>query len=472
MSTIKRREAIKYIGAGASCIAAGENLFARSALSSNPGKKPNIIFLLTDDQRWDAVGCMGNPIIHTPNMDTLAENGALFKNAYVTTPICCSSRASILAGQYSRRHGIHDFRKNFSGDALVQTYPMLLREAGYRTGFVGKYGIGNTDDTMPVEEFDIWYGFPGWGTYEQKDEQGRYKHLTQIMGEQSLDFLRGCKQEQPFCLSVSFKAPHVQDADPRQFIPDPAFNNLYINENIPAPETAEPRYYEAMPEFLRNSEARVRWKKRFSTPEKYRESVKNYYRLVTGVDVVIGQIWDELTRLNFEDNTVIMLMGDNGFYLGEHGFAGKWFGHEESIRVPLILYDPRLPEEKRGQKLDGMALNIDIAPTILSLADLPIAGVMQGSDLITLITGEARNWRKDFFFEHLFDDHPLIPKSEGVVTKRYKYLVYFEQRPIYEELYDLKNDPHEKNNLAKNPNYREILESLKARLSELREKAE
>ncbi len=198
MSTMKRRKAIKYIGAGASCIAAGKNLFARSVSSSNPGKKPNIIFLLTDDQRWDVVGCMGNPIIHTPNMDTLAENGALFKNAYVTTPICCSSRASILAGQYSRRHGINDFSINFSSDALAQTYPMLLREAGYRTGFVGKYGIGNTDDTMPVEEFDVWYGFPGWGTYEQKDEQGRYKHLTQIMGEQSLDFLRDCTQEKQY----------------------------------------------------------------------------------------------------------------------------------------------------------------------------------------------------------------------------------------------------------------------------------
>lgn len=472
MSTIKRREAIKYIGAGASYIAAGKNLFARSAPSSNPGKKPNIIFLLTDDQRWDSVGCMGNPIIHTPNMDYLAENGVLFKNAYVTTPICCSSRASILAGQYSRRHGIHDFSINFSGDALAQTYPMLLREAGYRTGFVGKYGIGNTDDTMPVEEFDIWYGFPGWGTYEQKDEQGRYKHLTQIMGEQSIDFLKGCTQEKPFCLSVSFKAPHVQDADPRQFIPDPVFDNLYVNDTIPAPETAEPRYFEAMPEFLRNSEARVRWKKRFPTPEKYQESVKNYYRLVTGVDVVIGQIREELKRLNFEDNTVIMLMGDNGFYLGEHGFAGKWFGHEESIRVPLILYDPRLPKEKRGQKPDGMALNIDIAPTILSLAGLPITGVMQGSDLMPLISGDAHNWRKDFFFEHLFDKHELIPKSEGVVTERYKYLIYFEQRPVYEELYDIKNDPHEKNNLAKDKEHREILESLRARLIELREEAE
>jgi len=468
MKTVKRRDALRYIGAGMACLAAGT---APAGAGGRPGR-PNIIFLLTDDQRWDAAGCMGNPVIRTPNMDKLAREGVLFENAYVTTPICCSSRASILTGQYTRRHGINDFFTDFTREALDETYPMLLRKAGYRTGFVGKYGVGNTDKAMPVNKFDVWYGFPGWGKYEQKDERGRYKHLTRIMGEQCLEFLRGCPPDRPFCLSVSFKAPHVQDEDPRQFIPDPAYDALYRDVTIPPPVTAAPEYFEALPEFLRKSEARVRWKKRFATPEMYQRSVKNYYRLVTGVDTVLGLIREELKRLSLDGNTVIIFTSDNGFYLGEHGLAGKWFGHEESIRVPLFIYDPRLPGDRRGRRLDGIALNIDIAPTILSLAGVPVPPGMQGRDLAPLVHGTADDWRTDFLFEHHFDKHPLIPKSEGVVTERFKYIVYFEQDPQYEELYDIENDPHEKNNLAGDPRYGDVLERLRRRLAELREAAE
>jgi len=472
MTTMDRRKFLTFCSVGTSSLALSTALHGQDSKDNNPDKRPNIIFLLTDDQRWDSMGCMGNPIIQTPNMDNMARNCVIFRNAYVTTPICCASRASLLTGQYARRHGIHNFFKNFSEDALAQTYPLLLRQTGYRTGFVGKYGVGNTDETMPVDKFDRWYGFPGWGTYEQIDENGNLKHLTQIMGEQSIEFLRGCSQKQPFCLSVSFKAPHVQDEDPRQFIPDPAYDDLYKNDTIPLPKTAAPRYFNALPTFLRESEARVRWEIRFSTPEKYQESVKNYYRLVTGVDVVIGQIRKELEKLKLDDNTVILLMGDNGFYLGEHGLAGKWYGHEESIRVPLVMYDPRLPANRRGQERPEMALNIDIAPTLLSLAGAPVPGSMQGRNLMPLVNGKAEKWRSDFFFEHLFAEHPLIPKSEGVVTERYKYLCYFEQQPVYEELYDVKNDPYEEKNLAIDSRYHPILEKLRKRCGELRKAAD
>ena len=465
MSDMKRRQALKKIAAGAAFAAVG------GARCTQAPSRPNIIFLLTDDQRWDALGCMGNPIIMTPNVDALARDGVLFKNAYVTTPICCSSRASILTGQYSRRHTIHDFFTNFSEQALSQTYPILLRKAGYRTGFVGKYGVGNTDETMPADEFDAWYGFPGWGTYEQKDDRGNYRHLTSIMGNQCVEFLEGCPSDKPFCLSVSFKAPHVQDSDPRQFIPDPVYDGLYADVTIPLPETADPRYFEAMPDFLRESEARVRWEIRFATPEMYQRSVKNYYRLVTGVDDVVGRIRETLKRRGFADNTVIMLMGDNGFYLGEHGFAGKWFGHEESIRVPLVIHDPRLPSDMRGRKLDEAALNIDIAPTMLAMAGVPVPGGMQGRNLTPVIHGKAGEWREDFLFEHLFDKHPLIAKSEGVVTGRYKYLVYFEREPVYEELYDIRNDPYEKKNLAGDPRHKAVIERLRHRLADLKEEA-
>ncbi len=469
-ANLNRRE---FLGLTAGGVAAAvmpltgcnSELAGRSAAAAT--KPPNIIFLLTDDQRWDTLGCMGNPIINTPNMDDMAKNGVLFKNAFVTTSICASSRASIFAGQWTRRHKINNFGTHFSEAALAQTYPMLLREAGYRLGFIGKYGVGPKRD-LPVDEYDYWRGFPGQGRYEHKDKDGNYKHLTQIMGEQSIEFLRGCSKDKLFCLSVSFKAPHVQDGDPRQFIYDRAYKNLYKDVTIPTPKTAERRYFEALPEFLQTSEARRRWQIRFSTPAKFQESVKSYYRLITGVDVVIGRIRSELKRLNFDDNTIIMFTGDNGFYLGEYGLAGKWFPHEESIRVPLIVFDPRASRSRRGVSCEQMALNVDIAPTILELAGLTVPEQMQGRSLVPLLTGREPKWRTDFFYEHLFK-HRTIPRTEALRTQRWKYARYIDFD--YEELYDLKNDRLETVNLAKDEKYEQTLKSLRKRCNQLLKKA-
>ncbi len=464
MENLNRREFVKLV-AGSAATAAIPLTGCNSQLSGRRAAagRPNIIFLLTDDQRADAMGCAGNPIIYTPNMDDMANNGVLFKNAFVTTSICASSRASIFAGQWTRRHKINNFGTHFSEAALAQTYPMLLRKAGYQVGFIGKYGVGPKRD-LPVDEYDYWRGFPGQGRYEHKDKDGNYKHLTQIMGEQSIEFLRGCSKDKPFCLSVSFKAPHVQDGDPRQFIYDRAYKNLYKDVAIPSPKTADPRYFEALPEFLQTSEARRRWQIRFSTPAKFQESVKSYYRLITGVDVVIGKIRDELKRLNFDDNTIIMFTGDNGFYLGEYGLAGKWFPHEESIRVPLIVFDPRASGSRRGVSCEQMALNVDIAPTILELAGLAVPKQMQGRSLVSLLTGQKPKWRTDFFYEHPFK-HKTIARTEALRTQRWKYARYIDFD--YEELYDLKNDPLETVNLAKDEKYKQTLKSLRVRCNDL-----
>jgi len=468
MKNINRRRFLRLAATGAAAIpitgCRGELL---TALSLTP-KPPNIIFLLTDDQRWDTLGCMGNPIIHTPNMDDLAANGVLFTNAFVTTSICASSRASILSGQYVRRHGINNFVTSFSEAALAQTYPLLLRSAGYRIGCIGKHGVGRGKD-FPVDQYDVWFGCPGQcSPYERKDRDGNYKHLTEIFGDQIAEFLDGCSKEKPFCLSVNFKAPHVQDNDPRQFIPDRAYKDLYKDVTIPTPLTADPRFFQALPEFLQTSEARRRWNIRFSTPEKFQESIRNYYRLIYGVDVVIGKIRDQLRRLDLADNTIIILTGDNGFYLGEHGLAGKWFPHEESIRVPLLVYDPMAPKNLRGLIRDEFALNIDIAPTILQLADLPVPQQMQGRSLLPLLKGKRTNWRTDFFYEHLFN-HKTIPKTEALRTARFKYARYIDFG--YEELYNLESDPQETQNLAEAPNYRQTLKSLRKRCDKLRRAA-
>jgi arylsulfatase A-like enzyme len=440
-------------------------------------KRPNIIFLLTDDQRWDTLGVAGNRLIHTPQMDRLATEGVRFRNAFVTTSICVSSRASIFLGQYERRHQVADFAQDFTPQQLRSTYPLLLRRHGYRTGFIGKYGVGRN---LPQEQFDYWKGIPGQPRYETTDEDGNAIHSTRLFGRQAIEFLRGSPSEQPFCLSISFKAPHVQDGDPRQFIPDPAYDDLYRDVTIPATVPQASDLDPAMPEFMRSEAAmtRKRWHLRFENDALYQEMVKNYYRLISGVDEVIGKIRRELARRGLADNTIIALMGDNGFYLGERGWAGKWYGHEFSIRVPLIVYDPRLPESRRGRTRDEMALNIDIAPTLLDLAGVPAAEEMQGRSLVPLLQGKTVTWRSDFLYEHTFHVPPqhreaagYIPASVGVRTSRYKYLRYFEQTPVYEELYDLQHDPLEQHNLASSVEHATLLDQLRKRCDALIEES-
>jgi len=422
-------------------------------------RPPNIIFLLTDDQRWDALGFAGNDVIQTPHLDDLARDGIYFRNAYVTSSICAVSRASILTGQYARRHGIWDFGTSLSDAAFADTYPMLLRRAGYRTGFIGKFGVGRN---LPERQFDYWRGFRGQGTYEHQDRQGRSVHLTRLISELASEFLRGNPKDKPFALSISFKAPHAP------FHYDSAYEAVYSSTIIPEPSNASVDSWERFPSFFReNNRGRASWQARFSTPEKYQSRVKAYYRLITGVDDSIGRIRMELEKLGLSDNTVLLFASDNGFYLGAHGLGGKWYGHEESIRIPFILYDPRMPAERRGQILEQMVLNIDVAPTLLSLANLPVPAQMQGQDLTALMRENSPEWRKDFLYEHLFDE-PNILKSEGVIESRYKLLRYIDQDPPFEQLYDLKRDPLETTNFAEDPEYADLKQRLQERLRVLK----
>ena len=421
----------------------GAAIFGRARAVRAQDRRPNIIVLLTDDQRWDTLGCMGNGIIRTPNIDAMAAEGVVFTNQFVTTSICMTSRASIFSGLYLRTHQINDFQKPFGEEQYARTYPEILRRAGYRTGFIGKWGVGNQ---MPADRFDYFRGFPGQGHYfpERPDET---LHLTQVMGDESLDFLRGSKPDRPFCLSVSFKAPHVQDEDPRQFLHSRATAELYRDVDIAVPKTADPRYIAMLPIEVQRSEARRRWAVRFSTPALYQQSVKSYYRLITEVDTVVGRIREQLERMRAADNTIILFTSDNGFYLAEHGLAGKWFMHEESIRVPLVVYDPRLESSRRGQRRNEMTLNIDVAPTLIHYAGAK-APPMQGRNLRPLVEQQKVAWRREWFYEHLFE-HAWIPRTEGVRTTDRKYTRYLDTQPVFEELFDLRADPLEERNLIR-----------------------
>jgi len=436
---------------------------------SQSDKRPNIIFLLTDDQRWDALGVMGNNIIKPPNIDQLANKGLLFENAYVTTSICCVSRASLLTGQYESRHNINNFNTDLSREAVQYTYPILLKKQGYKIGFVNKYGVGGKD--QPKELYDYWTCTKKkQPDYLEKDKQGNLVHNTDSCGRDIKKFLNQFGHSGPFCLSVSFKAPHELDGHPPKYVVQDEYKDLYKNVTIPEPLTAAPKYWNSFPDFFRTDTniGRDRWKTFFSTPERFQNSVKDYYRLVTGVDAVVGNMVAQLKKMGLDKNTIIVFMGDNGFFLGEHGMEGKWYGYEESIRVPLVIYDPRLPAREQGQKIKNIALNVDIAPTILSMAGAPVPERMQGLNLMDVVSGKIKD-RTDFFYEHRFMKSPQIPQEEGVVSTNYKYMLYIEHG--YEELFDLKKDPHETTNLASNPKYKAKLEEMRKRYKELKAKA-
>lgn len=458
--------------AGALVMFQGKVAGSRADLAQPSHKRPNIIFLLTDDQRYDALGVMGNPIIQTPHMDRLASQGIVFQNAYVTTSICCVSRASIFTGQYESRHQISDFKTNFTPEALAATYPALLKKAGYKIGFIGKFGVGHD---APGELFDFWVnteaGGKGQPDYLIPAGNGKMIHDNDTIDHAIEGFLDKFGGGQaPFCLSVSFKAPHEQDGHPPTYIIQPRYKDLYKDVTIPLPVTSDPKYWDRLPDFFRTDTnfARERWEGLFGTPALYQENVKNYYRLITGVDDVVGDMVVKLERLGIADNTIIIFMGDNGFFLGEHGMEGKWYGYEESVRVPMFIYSPLLPDQVRQTRPRQIALNIDIAPTILSMAGVPVPQSMQGENLIDMLEGRAPE-RHAFFYQHYFLGGKKIPREEGVVTPGFKYMKYLDFG--YEELFDTKHDPHETENLAGNPAYQDTLKALKARYEKLKKES-
>ena len=435
------------------------NLNAHSNI--NKAKRPNIIFILTDDQRWDALGYTGNNVIYTPNMDKLAEQGVYFKNAFVTTPICAASRASIMTGLYERKHGYTFQQPSLSKELIDKSYFVLLKEAGYYNGYLGKFGV-KFENNLETELFDVYHPHSTGFYYRLTDSGKNHKHLTDIMGEQAIDFIKSVPSDKPFCLTVSYNAPHAEDSSPDQYIYPKDLDPLYKYAIISDPLLSIDKYFNQQPEFVKNGFNRVRWNWRFDTPEKYQKMVKGYYRMISGIDRTIGQIRNELKESGLADNTIIIFISDNGYFLGERQFAGKWLMYETSLRVPFIIYDPR---NKVHKDIDDNVLNIDITPTILEYAGVKIPETIQGISLSRYTTQKQNPVinRDEFLCEHLWNFKD-IPASEGIRTKDYKYFRY-RDFPGHEELYDLKNDPIEENNLA----YKKGFEN---KLIELREKCD
>ena len=451
--------------------ATGSAVYGRTeALGQAGSRPPNIVFLMTDNHRWNLLGCAGNDIIQTPNIDRLAERGVQFSNTFCTTSICAATRASILTGEYRREHRYTFTMPPMSVQRMDRSYPALLKAGGYRTGFVGKLGV-EVDPRAPARMFDFYRRRIASSTrnpYYRRAVDGTVKHLTEINGDDAVEFIRTSSADQPFCLSVSFSAPHPEDDNIEQYIYDKSHEDLYRDTVIPPPPVADDGYFRQLPGFIQVSMNRHRWFRRFDTPEKYQIMMKGMYRLITGVDVQVGRIVAELERQGFADNTVVIFTGDNGIMIGEQGLTGIWLMYEGSIRKPLIVADPRIDRSRHGSVVEQMALSFDCPVTMLDLANLPVPGQMRGRSLVPLLRGENVDWRDDFFYEHLYE-RETIPKSEGVRTEKFKYVRYFERNPVFEQLFDLEADPDEVSNLVDEPTLAPVLHELRARCDELRD---
>ena len=490
--------------------------YAKTLEHIRSGQLPNVVVILADDQRFDYLGCAGHPVVKTPNIDHLAANGIRFSNAFATTSACTPNRTSILTGQYERKHGVtFGSDSSLSAEAFAETYPMLLKKSGYYVGYVGKNhspiglsskGFGYESGVMD-KQFDYWYGNHKHSSFYPKNRHPIYKNATantqiEIFQEGAMnflkansefagakDFLRTKPNDKPFCLLVNFNVPHGAGTSSMKQLPsDPELYRTTYRDQIN--DMPQPRSYVAANDIKTPKIPRNVYNGKYipgynyvQTPDALRERQVLTCQTVTGVDQLVGGLVVELKRQGLYENTIIIYTSDHGLQHGEHGLGGKVLLYEDSIRVPLVIYDPRLPEERRGKVVDELALSIDIAPTILNLAKLPISTEMQGKDLSPIMKSEGYSWRKDFFCENMYMGQNY-PRIEGVRSENYKYLRYFDKQKdqhhilslsasiqgeeaIYEELYDLKNDPQEKQNLANSLSHRDILNKYRDRCRKL-----
>lgn len=430
-----------------------------AATKGPPAKRPNFLVLIADDQRWDQLSCADQPLIpelKTPNMDRLAEQGVYFKQAFVTTPICAVSRASIMTGRYVSTHGMNHFKTSIAPEVLRKSYPALLQDKGYRTAVLGKWGMG-TDGTDDI--FDLFDAWANQGRYFHDTDKGRM-HNAEWLANRAHAFFESCQSDEPFCLTVCYKSPH------HPYQPDERDKDLFAQVDIPKRQTDTPAAYQAITSDWMEKSLN-RWcyfdeRKDEATKDDFE---KNFLRCVKSLDRSVGKIMQSLADLGLDENTVVIYLSDNGYLWGEHGLGGKWLLYEESIRVPIIIRVPGQPATLQGMRLDDLALNIDIAPTILDMAGIPIPPDMDGVSLYAHVSGQAAPARTDFFMEHVgvIDVKNPIPDSRGVRTQEWKYIRYVNVEPEVEELYHIKVDPLEAHNLAKDVKYAQIKKQLRNR---------
>lgn len=456
-----------------------DNVKSRKEKDDNASAdRPNILLLFADDQRNHTLGCAGHPVVKTPNIDKLAVEGVRFENAFVTTSTCWVSRACLFTGCYERKHLYRAKAGPLDAKLCETSYFTVLKNAGYRTGHIGKEHVVISEASSEAM-FDVRRKL-GRNPYFKEQADGSERHETQILGDWGIEFMNEQPKDKPFCLTVCFNATHAEDGDKRPGIghyPWPKVTDgMYEDQQMPLPRLNDPSIYESQPSFLKQSINRERFFWRWDTPEKFQTNMRAYFRMLSGIDHVVGRFVEQLKKQGLADNTVIIYTADNGYYLGERGFAGKWTHYEQSLRVPLIVYDPRLPTAGRGKIRSEMVLNSDLASTMIELAGETPPAVHTGRSLVSLTEGkEPADWRTDFLCEFIAVPR-TIPKWEGVRDTDWVYARYYvdgADKPPVEFLHDLKNDPDQLINLAQlatneqTQTHKKALSDLRTRCDEL-----
>ena len=432
-------------------------------------ERPNIILLLTDDQNYRSLGCMGNAQVKTPHLDRLGNEGIIFDAAYTTTSICMASRAQVMTGMYEYKTGCNFTHGPLTEEKWQKSYPILLREAGYYSGFVGKFGFAvksledgsnyHHNEDLPMDSFDEWYGWPAQGHYKTEQNEfvaqyaEQYPHVTRAVGAVSQDFIKSAKATgKPFLLSVSFKSPHGPMS------PDPYFDDVYAETVWEEPENFGAHGAAHLPEQAKGGRQYMSIRD-FTTP-KYQDTMRKYHQLIHGIDYAVGMIREELERQGLADNTVILFLTDNGYSCGAHDMGGKVLPYEEPSRSPMIVYDPRHSVSGKGKRVASVTANIDMAPTVLDLAGLPIPANMDGKSLMALLDDPDAKVREALLLINAWGNPPT--HSLAVVTQEYKYInwPYSHEMEAAEELYHLTEDRYEMTNLVSNPERQASLEKM------------
>jgi N-acetylglucosamine-6-sulfatase len=451
-----------------------------------PATRPNIVFILLDDLRWDALGCMGHPFLQTPNIDRIAEEGMMFRNAFTTISVCGPSRAGFLTGTYPQIHGVERNEQHRDPNPALPNAGQLMQQAGYETAFIGKWHMAHT--AAPRPGFNHWVSFEGQGVYidpplnENGHDLVKQGYMTDILNDYAVNWLNQ-PHEKPFMLYLSHKAVHLN------FTPAERHKKQYAGAQMPEPLNWQDDLSDK-PEWQRAGWAWEIMRKNWLTnqgspipealpPGPWDSSVTGmrlqYFQTLSAVDDSVGDIFQTLEKTGQLDNTIILFTSDNGFRIpgADRINSDKRTAHEESMRIPFIVRYPRLI--KPGSESGQMILNIDLLPTLLDLAEADIPEHIQGSSFRPLLAGTVpADWRTSFFYEYFAESWvPGIPGVQCVRTDTWKYMAYpdikahtelYKGLTDMDELYNLANDPNELKNLAANPEYSSKLQELKKEL--------
>jgi arylsulfatase A-like enzyme len=494
-------------------------------------KKPNIILILTDDQPYDYMGCLGNPIVRTPNLDKLASDGVLFSNYHITSAISTPSRVSMFTGQYERKHGVNfNSGTSVSTEAWDDSYSSQLKKAGYYTGYIGKnhapVGDGGYESGYMENSFDYWYGGHEHLSFYPKSRHSIFKGAkndtqVEVLQEGVIDFLNGNgynlkgalhfldnrPQEKPFCLTIAFNLPHDAGTSTMKMLPTDSsiYRTLYRDMDIPLPKNYSAKADIITPKLpasvlhVRDRQNGYDW---VDDVAGYKEMTIRKLETMTGIDGLVGDLRKKIKEMNLDENTVIIFSSDHGLFSGQQGLGGKALCYEVVTHVPLIVFNPLLPEKKRSGKNGELVQSVDLAATMLNLAGIKAPESYQGFNINGLLSGKKKKLRDYVFTENLWSTHFGNPRIEAVQDKEWKYIRYYKnenvsaldkinaaklagkpndkslyavtdkdaliyrnyveapfrgEKPVYEELYNLKADPDEMINCVSNIKYSTIL---------------